>query len=109
MNSDAIRAKAIQSIDPEFYEEKTDLTVLKHYIMEIPLDRVGLPFCPSCESRLCGLCGACHELDWEPDEQNPLNFGPFCPLSVIDLTDTCSSWRDGYLFLKYAEEEMREE
>lgn len=34
----------------------------------ISLSMAGQPYCPACESVLCGACGQCHELDLHPGE-----------------------------------------
>jgi hypothetical protein len=35
-------------------------------VPEIPLNWTTLPYCPACESVLCGACGHCHGLDLLP-------------------------------------------
>jgi hypothetical protein len=54
------------------------------YIDEMPLTEVGMPYCPACESVLCGVCGDCHSFD--------LFDRPECPMDNDTTGSTCVAW-----------------
>ena len=65
---------------PAFFEEALAL------VPTIPLNPAGMPFCPACESVLCGECGHCHMLD-------AVSFsGPDCPNDNDDMGASCAAW-----------------
>src|SRR5260370_20223924 len=45
----------------------------------------NLPYCPACESVLCGACGHCHGLDLLPSH-------PECPGDNDDMGHECVAW-----------------
>jgi hypothetical protein len=45
----------------------------------------GMPYCPACESVLCGACGHCHGLDLMPSD-------PECPGDNDDMGRDCAAW-----------------
>jgi hypothetical protein len=51
----------------------------------IPLSLVGMPYCPACESVLCGACGQCHSLDL-------LSSDPECPGDHDTMGRNCVAW-----------------
>ena len=54
-------------------------------VPEIPLNWATLPYCPACESVLCGACGHCHGLDLLPRR-------PECPGDNDDMGRDCVAW-----------------
>jgi hypothetical protein len=52
----------------------------------IPTNLAGMPYCPACESVLCGACGHCHMLDADPF------LVPECPLDNDDMGADCAAW-----------------
>jgi hypothetical protein len=54
-------------------------------VPEIPLNWTTLPYCPACESVLCGACGHCHGLDLLPSR-------PECPGDNDDMGRDCVAW-----------------
>jgi hypothetical protein len=66
------------------------------------MSRIGMKYCPACESALCGICGQCHELDHEF-----LFIGPHCPMAVeTSGLSPCVAWSWAYLFLRRAEKAL---
>jgi hypothetical protein len=59
-------------------------------IDSIPLSMTGMPYCPACESVLCGACGHCHMLDVVPFTR------PECPLDNDDMGHDCMVWFQAY-------------
>ncbi len=55
-------------------------------VPSIPADLAGMPYCPTCESVLCGACGHCHMLDVVPFSR------PECPLDNDDIGADCAAW-----------------
>jgi len=66
--------------DPAFFEAACA------FVPTIPLKLAGMPYCPACESVLCGACGHCHMLDIVPFSQ------PLCPLDNDDMGSSCAAW-----------------
>ncbi len=56
------------------------------FVPTILLNWTTLPYCPACESVLCGACGHCHMLDMVPFSQ------PICLLDNDDMGASCASW-----------------
>jgi hypothetical protein len=52
----------------------------------IPTHLAGMPYCPACESVLCGACGGCHMLDVVPFSR------PECPNDHDDMGANCAAW-----------------
>ncbi len=71
--------KAMQE-NPAFFEAACT------FMPTIPLDPAGMPYCPACESALCGACGHCHMLDVVPFSR------PICPLDNDDMGADCAAW-----------------
>ena len=85
--------------------DQTFYRAIKTHVAEIPLDPRKMQSCPACESVLCGICGACHELD-----RRFLFVGPTCPVAQeTDGTTPCVAWSWAYLFLKDANEAVAKE
>jgi hypothetical protein len=66
--------------DPAFFEAACA------FVPTIPLKPAGIPYCPACESVLCGACGHCHKLDVVPFSQ------PLCPNDNDDMGASCAVW-----------------
>ena len=56
------------------------------FVPTIPLNPAGMPYCPACESALCGACGHCHMLDVVPFSR------PLCPNDNDDMGASCAAW-----------------
>jgi hypothetical protein len=50
----------------------------------------GRPYCPACESVLCGACGQCHSLDLM------LGDDPRCPADEDTMGADCAAWFQSY-------------
>jgi len=55
-------------------------------VSTIPTHLSGMPYCPACESVLCGACGHCHMLDVVPFSR------PECPNDTDDMGAHCVAW-----------------
>jgi len=77
-----------QAID--WIQQSTLSTSLKEaaivIVPTIPTKLAGMPYCPACESVLCGACGHCHMLDVVPFSR------PECPPNNDDMGANCAAW-----------------
>jgi hypothetical protein len=102
MDENKLRAKALEFLDGQHVQDQQFEARIKNHLQEIPVSRVGLQYCPACESALCGVCGKCHELDHEI-----LFVGPHCPLAVeTSGMSPCVAWSWAYIFLRRAEKAL---
>ena len=60
------------------FDEPTEQEIVA-LVPSIPLELAGMPYCPACESVLCGACGHCHILNVVPFTQ------PECPNDNDDM------------------------
>ncbi len=81
----AIRERAKQWATDALKFDAAFTATLHAYINEMPLTEVGMPYCPACESVLCGACGHCHGLDLLPSR-------PECPGDNDDMGRDCVAW-----------------
>jgi hypothetical protein len=96
---DEIRAKAHELLDEQYVQNHA---AIRRYLMEIPVNRIGMKYCPVCESVACGVCGKCHELDHEF-----LFIELDCPLAVETRgMSACVAWSWAYIFLRRAEKAL---
>ena len=74
----------------EWIQQSTLSTSLKEaaiaIVPSIPIHLAGMPYCPACESVLCGACGSCHMLDVIPFSR------PECPNDHDDMGSDCAAW-----------------
>lgn len=98
----ALREKALEFLNGQRPADRAFYDAITRYIAEIPVSRVGMKYCPACESAVCGICGTCHELDHQF-----LFIGPACPAAVSNYDDsnrnTCVAWSWAYDFHRRAE------
>lgn len=81
-----IQEQAIEWIHQALkFDEPTEQEIVA-IVPSIPLDLAGMPYCPACESVLCGACGHCHMLDVVPFTQ------PECPNDNDDMGHDCMCW-----------------
>lgn len=100
-----IREKALLFLDGQHVQNEPFYIAIKGYLQEIPVRRVGMPYCRTCESALCGICGKCHELDREF-----LFIGIPCTVAVHTRgMSLCVAWSWAYLFLRKAEKALSAE
>jgi hypothetical protein len=93
MEDEEIRERAIAMIQGYADIQPDMIEMAVQLVAEIPTSRVGMPYCPACESVLCGVCGKCHELD--------ILYDIDCPLAPYDgdfqiKTRACSAWNLAY-------------
>ena len=74
-----LRGQKSMRDDPAFFEAACA------FVPTIPLKLAGMPYCPACESVLCGACGHCHGLDLMPSD-------PECPGDNDDMGRDCAAW-----------------
>jgi len=67
------------------FDELTEREIVA-IVPSIPLSMAGMPYCPACESVLCGACGHCHMLDVVPFTR------PECPNDNDDMGHECMVW-----------------
>jgi hypothetical protein len=72
------------SLSPELQEVAIAL------VPSIPTNLVCMPYCPVCESVLCGACGHCHMLDVVPFSR------PECPNDNDDMDANCAAWYQAF-------------
>jgi hypothetical protein len=102
MDENTLRAKALEFLDGQHIQDQQFYDAIRDYMAEIPVSRVGLPYCKTCESALCGICGQCHELDHEI-----LFVGLHCPVAVeTHGMSPCVAWSWAYIFLRRAEKAL---
>jgi hypothetical protein len=68
------------SLSPELKEAAIAL------VPSISTKLAGMPYCPACESVLCGACGHCHMLDVVPFSR------PECPNDHDNMGADCTAW-----------------
>jgi hypothetical protein len=102
MDANTVRAKALDFLEGQHIQDEHFSNLIRLYMQEIPVSRIGLKHCPACESASCGVCGKCHELDHEF-----LFIGPHCPLRVeTSGRSPCVAWSWAYIFLRRAEKAL---
>jgi hypothetical protein len=81
----AIREQAKQWATEVLKFDEPLASMIHADIDEMLLSLVGMPFCPACESVLCGACGHCHSFELLFDR-------PECPNDNDDEGRECVAW-----------------
>jgi hypothetical protein len=80
-----VQEQAIEWIHQALHFDATFTEEIVALVPTIPLSLVGMPYCPACESVICGACGHCHMFD------APIN-APECPGDNDDMGANCAAW-----------------
>ncbi|MBO0791720.1 MAG: hypothetical protein J2P36_12330 [Ktedonobacteraceae bacterium] len=80
-----VREKAKQWATKALHFDEPFATMIHEYIDEMPLTLEGMPYCPACESILCGACGDCHSFDLRIND-------PICPKDHDTMGQDCVAW-----------------
>jgi NADH:ubiquinone oxidoreductase subunit E len=81
-----VQEQAIEWIHKVLHFDAAFTEEIVAIVPTIPLSLVGMPYCPACESVLCGACGHCHMLDIVPFSR------PLCPNDNDDMGASCAAW-----------------
>jgi NADH:ubiquinone oxidoreductase subunit E len=81
-----VQEQAIEWIHQALHFDAAFTEEIVAIVHTIPLSLVGMPYCPACESVLCGACGHCHMLDIVPFSR------PLCPNDNDDMGASCAAW-----------------
>ncbi len=80
-----LREKAKQWATEALLFNETLTQMIHTSIDEMPLPWVGRPYCPACESVLCGVCGECHSHDLHINDSD-------CPNDHDTMGRDCFVW-----------------
>ena len=81
-----VQEQAIEWIKQALHFDASFEAEIIALVPTIPLAWTNLPYCPACESVLCGARGHCHMLDVVPFSR------PLCPNDNDDRGASCTAW-----------------